>query len=74
MSLILAMCFFKTESDIARHFLCSPEYFSPSLHTYRMLEMAAISSPQLLLLDSFFLKNINLALHMIFNPLKIPAR
>lgn len=56
MSLLLDMCFFKAESDIARHFLCSPEYLSPALHTYRMLEMAAISSLQLLFLNSFFLK------------------
>lgn len=45
---------FKAKSDIARHFLCSPEYPSPALHTYRMLEMAVISSPQLLMLGRFF--------------------
>lgn len=56
MSLLLAMCFFSAKSDIARHFLYSPESPSPTLCICRMLEMAVISSPQTLLLDSFSLK------------------
>lgn len=70
----LCLCFwtYAFESNIAKQFLCHPESSGPALCTCRMLEMAANSSPQLLFLDSFYLKTQIWPCTWLDKPLKIP--